>query len=330
MAHSASDSRGRGCLKFGCIGCIGIVAMILLIGGAIVALALLLGNPEEEFRSPNLTQALPAPAGEPSLPSTDTGTEAFPEVEASPSAATPGRVVLDLSMGSFEIVAGPPGEPMRVEGRYDEGSYELKQELIRDAADGWEYRLSFGRDVSWIRGLFQSEGSNNRIKLIIPRGLPFELLGRIGIGESELELGGLSVTETRLEMGTGAHRISFDEPLPAPMGRFELDTSIGELEVARLGNASPDSVEVGHSIGETTVDLRGAWQADATIDVTCGIGECTIRVPDLAAIDLVDASVWLGETNQSVLRRLPKPGEQDLPVLELNVAATIGEVALVR
>ena len=116
-------------------------------------------------------------------------------------------------------------------------------------------------------------------------------------------------------------------------GKPELPSTVlnfMRLDVVRLGNASPASVEIAHSIGETAIDLRGAWQAGAEIDATCGIGQCTIRVPDRAAIDLVDASVWLGETNQSVLRRLPKPGEQELPVLELNVASTIGEVALVR
>ena len=62
--------------------------------------------------------------------------------------------------------------------------------------------------------------------------IPFALEGRVGIGESIIELGGLSVLAVDLDLGTGSHTMKFDEPTPAPIDSFDLTASIGELRVS--------------------------------------------------------------------------------------------------
>ena len=49
------------------------------------------------------------------------------------------------------------------------------------------------------------------------------------------------------------------------------------MSVEGLGNASPSTVWVAQSIGETRLDLSGAWRNDAEIDLRCGVGECCDR-----------------------------------------------------
>src|SRR6267378_7307901 len=55
-----------------------------------------------------------------------------------PGEATPiGRplpVAMVLEEGNFTIEAGPAGSSIRVEGDYDAGAYELKQEMAKDSS----------------------------------------------------------------------------------------------------------------------------------------------------------------------------------------------------
>ena len=52
-------------------------------------------------------------------------------------------ITLRLEEGNFTIKAGPVGSGVKVEGNYDSGAYELKQDFKKDASGGPAYFLSF-------------------------------------------------------------------------------------------------------------------------------------------------------------------------------------------
>lgn len=313
-----------GCLKTGCLCCIGVIAVCVLVLVVIAVVALALGPPEREVERPELTRELPvAPPRAADRP--EPGSVAPPQAWA----GEPGRVVLDLSMGRFEVVAGKAGDPIRVDGKYDSGSYELTESLEREGETGWVYRLSFGRKVSWIRELFSDRAGDNLVRLVLPAEAPIVLEGRIGIGESELELGGLWLIRTDLDLGVGEHTIEFHRPSPLPMEQFRIAGSVGDIRVVRLGNASPRSVRVSSRIGALDLDLRGQWQNDAEVVARGGIGEFVIRIPDQVSVVVDRASVRLGETNLRALQGLPPPGE-GLATLSLEITGGIGELRIDR
>jgi len=324
----ATQQRRSGCFKFGCFGCLGLVAIVVVILVAIAALGLVASRGDAKFEAAELAQDLPTlERTVPDELTDDTRDLAFPQADYSVPPEQIGAVHLDFSMGKLEIVAGDPGQPIRVEGPYDSKHFRLKAEFQTHDDGSWRYDLSFSSRARFLP-LFTDEGNTNRIRLIIPRGTPFALRGEIGVGQSDLQLGGLWITDIDLDMGTGEHAIGFDEPLAAPLQRFNLDGGIGELRVGRLGNASPARADVDHDIGEMTLDLRGAWQGDAAVALSCGIGECTVRVPDQASIKMgrSGSGVLIGESNDSLLDRLPPPGTAGLPTIDLRVSAKIGEL----
>lgn len=239
----------------------------------------------------------------------------------------PGRIVLDLSTGEFEVAAGPPGATLRIEGSYDSSSFELRESYEGYGEVGWIYRVSFGR--RGMGSMFHLRPAQNRLRLIVPRDMPVELEGRIGTGASRFELGGLWLVGIDLDLGTGSHVLRFGEPLAAPMERFELRASIGELRVESLGNASPRSVVVHHRVGEVNLGLHGGWSRDATVELRCGIGECAVQVPESVAVSVKDSGVKLGERDLSELQRNPAPGP-GVPTLTLTVTGTLGEVRVGR
>ncbi|HEX9734055.1 MAG TPA: hypothetical protein VGG06_18950 [Thermoanaerobaculia bacterium] len=323
-----SEKRFPGCFKFGCFGCLALFALAV---GLLVLIGVVQATMEDQEPDPEQSQAshpLPPPPVRPPQPDQVEMPEIAPlppGVEAPPAAAA-GTVVLDLRMGEFTIRPGPPGEPIRIEADYDANVFNLT-ESFNESEDGtWTYDVSFGARGGWLGLLFRGGGSSNRnqVDVIIPRGHPVSIVGKIGMGESEIDLGGLWVENVDLEMSAGDHFLEFREPTPVPMEDFRLDGSMGNLEVRGLGEASPRTVTVDHGMGELLVDLAGPWRRDATVDVGFSMGECRLWLPKTARVEISRASVGMGEKYVDHHDESGLPA--DAPLLTLNVRGSMGEL----
>ncbi len=302
---------GKGCLKTSCIGCLIVAGAGMILVIVLVALVFVQANREVRMERVDVVRGVSPQELEPSRPPLDP--------------AQPGRVVLDVSWGSFSVRRGAPGEPLHLDGKYDTGGFELEETYDTDGDGGWTYRVRFA--PRGMRLMFSDENTPNRLRLTLPADMPIALEGRLGTGQSDLELGGMWLVGLDLDVGIGQHRIKFDEPLHSPMNRFRVDGSMGELRIESLGNASPESVEIDHGIGELFLSLGGDWRRDAAIAVSCGVGECDVRVPRGVGVELDTASILLGEIDSAGLRDWPAtaPGA---PTLHLSVSGQVGEVRI--
>ncbi len=320
-----------GCLKYGCVGCLSVLALLVVL--IFLVSAIHLSSEPEDPRQEQRQAAydLPEPPQPPRYPSVDEPQVPevlpLPELEEFPqSPGRVGKVLIDLKMGEFIIRPGPAGEPIRVEADYDASAFELEETFTPSEDGGWTYELSFGGERGLLGMLFGGNRHNvdNRIELIIPRGYPIDIVGEVGIGELEADLGGLWIRRVDVEFGAGDHFVEFSDPLPYPMDSFRADSSVGSVEVRALGDASPRSVEVDHGLGELFLDLKGAWRGDAEIDIDFGIGECLLWLPEDVNVDIERASVSIGESSIDRPRSTPVP--EDAPTLTLSMSGSIGEV----
>lgn len=318
------DERARGCFKYGCAGCLVVVALV--VGAIFVVGALQMAHQERdpEFVEEQAEHPLPAAPDRPAMPQVLPLPDGV--VEALPA---PGRIVLDVTTSRFTIRPGEPGEPIRLAADYDTARYVLQEELVEE--DGtWTYRLDF-RPRGGFGGIFFGGGRDagaNRLDLVVPRDRLLDLVGSVGIGETELDLSGIAVRRVDLEMGAGQHFVEFGEPLEVPAERIDVQSSVGSVELRSLGNASPAEVVVDHSIGELYVDLTGAWQRDATVDVDYRIGECRVRLPRTARTVIARSSVTIGEKAVDRTREEELPA--DAPTLTLSLSGSIGELRVDR
>lgn len=326
MAERTADGGRRGCLKSGCFGCLGAVGIFVIVAGGIALLALLMGPPPKEFVDPGIVRTLPVPGGEGEEIAPDRGAEP-PGGEFVPRDLRPGRIILDLAGGEFEILAGEAGSPVRVGGQYNSGAFEITEQLQEERDGSWTYRLRFRRSVSWMRMLYGDQHEGNQVRITLPRGLPFTLVGDVGTGVSRWELGGLWLVDTDLRIRTGEHRLGFDEPTPEPMKRFELEARMGEFEVSGLGNASPSTVAIRGGMGEMRLDLRGQWRNDTEVAGRWRMGPFDVRVPPDVKVETDGVTVFMGAADTSRLRRRPDPGEE-APTMRLDLAASMGELVV--
>ncbi len=332
MAEEASSSKG--CAKKGCIGCGAVFAVLAVIPLVLLLVGLFNRSGEARPETKELTRPLPAlpsasPPASPGSPGSDTPVAPLPgalessELGTSLGAGEPVRLVLSLSKGFFVVEPGPAGEPLRVQADYDAARYELEEHY--DEADR-RYEIRFDARHGWV-SLIGSSDNSNRVRVTVPRGYPLSIEGKIAMGESHVELGGLSLGEVNLTLGMGDHSLSFSEPTAAPLERLEIDGSMGELDLDDIGNASPRLVRFAHSMGDLSADLAGAWLRDAEIDVRCGMGQCTLHTPDNVAVRIERASVGLGEsTTRGADRERELPA--GAPTLTIRATGTMGQLVI--
>lgn len=309
---NATGERGSGCWKIGCIGCGGIAvfAAVLVFGAFGIAKMQIR---DEQVEEKVLTHDWLA--GQ-TIEAESATSEGDLSLETTASA---GRIGLDLAHANFEIEPGRPGEPLRVEARYDVQSYELEQ---RSGETDQEIEIRFRRVGSgWLAGIKEMLGGTKpEVRIYLPTDHAYHLDLAISQGGAQANLGGLWLTSADIRFEQGGLDLRFDDPLQAPMEKLSIDGSMGGISISQVGNASPRNLEVFCAMGGMQLDLRGPWQNDAEIRVDARMGGAAMRLPEgVRVVGLAGSGVHLeGEA------------ELDLPVLRFDISSSMGEIEILE
>jgi len=324
------QTRKTGCFKLGCFGCAGVTLLTVLIFVTLIGIGAVVGRPDARVEESSVEQPLPAgPAVESFSGRTDEGGPLLPPGGLVPEVGEPGRVVLDLSMGEFEVVAGDAPGPIRIESDFDTAVFELVTEFERYGETGWIYRIRLKRKIGWYRMMFGVEDHNNFVRVILPRDVPLSLEGKVGMGETRMDLGGLWLVNTDLIASMGEFTIDFEEPLLVPMNDFRLVSKMGESRVRNLGNASPSSVYVRHRMGAMSVGLWGDWQNDTRVEGGIGMGELVVWVPEDVNVDVENMTQVIGAANLAD-RSMLEEVDEDAPTIRLDLSGGMGSIEVRR
>jgi hypothetical protein len=288
----------RAVLKYGCLGCLGLFVLVLVLLLVVSGTAYFTARPER-VESHQLTPEIPAaiagkrPAG--------------------------GRVVLTVQEAELHIVPLDAGEPLRVEGRYDVNAFALEGELApgADRDNAWIYRATFGRAER--SGAFAGlvsvvRGSTARIDVFLPADLPLDLVLNMQEGGAVVRLGGLWLRTAEIDVESGAIDLDVDKPLREPMENLSIRTARGGALLNHLGNASPRRFELSYSMGQLDMDLGGRWLADAEIAISGGMGGGVVHLP--SGVNLTGLDYHGVEA--------PGAPEPHLPTLTFSVATGMG------
>lgn len=259
--------------------------------------------------------------------------EALGSVRALPPATVPGeaagdlphgRIVLDLDMLDIAIVPGEAGSEIRLEGSYDRAGYELIEEYATHADGSWSYRLEL-EPLGVLNEIVYRSDRGNDLRLVVPPDRPISIDSVVHRGGSHFDLGGLWLVEAELEFGIGGHVVAFSRPLKEPMRRLEVDSSIGRLQLQRIGNASPRVVVIDKLLGRADVDLDGAWRSDAELKIDGGFGGCRIEPPDatVANISVTSSGILMGDSRARAFQRDRPESTPGLPQLTLRVEGAL-------
>ncbi len=304
--------------KFGCIGCLGLLILMLLVAAVVYGIAWSAVR-NEQIEERNLTQDIDffEPVGSEDLPLE------VPSEFVDPQRAA-GRVILDLRHTKFDVVPAAPGEPLLVEAEFDTNYYDLSETFTEALGDeGWIYELEFKRTGdSYLLTVLKEVlgGSKPKVKIHLPRDVPFDLEASFMQGGAEVELGGLWLVNTDIEFLQGGGALEISEPFREPAESLRIDFTQGGGAIEGLGNASARILEVAFSMGGGYVDLRGSWQNDAEIEIEQSMGGVTIQLPK----NVIIRGLKGRETPQ------PEEGGEPLPVLRFSTSSSMGELEILN
>ena len=298
---------------FAGVGCLSIVAMIVVaVVGAVIWARAAVENTGDAtpIRSERAIALAPATATAPIAGGTPTG------------ASTPQRLTIALQEGQFTVRPDGEAGQVQVGGTWAPGLFELVDD--REGGDTTIRFRSTGPSglLRFLAGLGGADaGAPPQVSVRIPPGVPIDLRLQVSMGESTIDLGGLTLRELELDLSMGEHRVDFGQPLTARLRRLQLDASMGNVAVEHLGNAQPQTLVANGNMGNLTADFGGAWTSGgADVSFEQSMGELTLRVPQHVRVE--------GSGGTASAPGAGVAGEA--PVLRLRVNTSMGESRVLR
>jgi hypothetical protein len=120
----------------------------------------------------------------------------------------------------------------------------------------------------------------------LPPGVDLSLALTLGAVDAAVELGGLRVTDLRLQSGASRAVLRFSRPNATRCGTATIEAGAAQLEVIGLGNSRCERIRVEGGIGRMTLDFGGEWREDVAVAVRMAVGELVLRLPRDVGVQL--------------------------------------------
>ncbi len=201
------------------------------------------------------------------------------------------QVNVDAGIGEL-FVEGGASELLNADFRYNID--ELEQEVTYDV-DGNTGRLRvFNKDdINVIpTGEVKSEW-----RLQFAEDVPLEMDMNLGLGDSDIDLSGLTVTS--LEVSAGAGKLDLNVGNQT-LDRLKVEAGLGDVDV-NVAGGKIGRFDFRSGAGSTRIDLRGAWEDDLVATIEGGLGDLTVIVPRDTGVR-IDVNLGLGDVNADGFR----------------------------
>jgi hypothetical protein len=252
---------------------------------------------------------------------------------AASTANEPMQLNVELQEGIFDIKPGEPNGRVEVKGQFSEALHELTQRTETQNGTSRTTIRFRPKAPMWARmlaGMTNDDNNRPRLTLLIPPGVPIDLSLNVSMGESSIDLGGLTLSGLGLDLSTGNHEVNFRQPVVDGMTRFRLNARMGNVRVQNLGNARAKSVDASSSMGNLTADLGGEWKpgSEAELSFSQSMGEVHVSVPNKVRLqaDVRDAE---GKT-QKIGPDDDETKDPKAPVIKVRVSSSMGEGRVTR
>jgi hypothetical protein len=236
---------------------------------------------------------------------------------------------LDYAAGALRLAAGRPNELYRMDVLYDGERY-----VPVSAFDAARVGVGLGLRASGEGGLRVVSRSQLRQTASVtfsPRS-DLALAVTLGAVDGDLELGGLRLTDLRLEAGASRATVRFSQPNAARCRAATLTAGAAELSVLGLGNSRCDRITFEGGVGRVTLDFGGTWTSSSQVAVKMALGEVALRLPRAVGVRITLDKFLASFEPQGMVRRgtsYLSPGyDQATRHLDIDVTTAIGGVTV--
>lgn len=250
------------------------------------------------------------------------------------------EVDVDYGLGSLDI--GPGADEGTIEGfiEYDPRyvTPEVKYSTFGSKGKlGITVRSSkhdFGHDewsFNWDWKKMRDDEYRSAVDFKFPPFIPLDMNLDFGLGEANIDLSGLSISEFRLDCGLSDVRVQVAEGNTGTCRKVSIQSGLGDFDGRQLGNLKAREFHMEVGLGSADVDLTGDITDDLEGDMEVGLGSLDLLLPRNANIKLEIEHTFLSSVD---VEGLVKDGDEwvspswneELPTLELEISVGVGSV----
>lgn len=265
-----AEKRGS-CLKKILIGC-GSIILLFILAGAALALTVVLTKPAEPHYEDVKTEQ-----------NFDTEGVALGDMN---SINKPILVRLDISKANLTVLPDGGQGNVTVDGSYDTANYELETK-VTDKGDYLEYRIGFDTTRTLASLIFSGkiENMQNKLTVHLPSDRVLAINLEASMGESSLDLTGLSIERMEVTQSMGQLDIECLEPNPIEMDLFKGELEMGEFTVVDFQNLRAKEIKFEGARGEASFAASGPLLNDTQARLKFTMGEVRVTVTEDTAVD---------------------------------------------
>jgi hypothetical protein len=140
---------------------------------------------------------------------------------------------------------------------------------------------------------WSDDESENEWKVQLSRKTPMSMDMNIGACEARMDLGGIPLTDLRMDIGAAEMELDFSEPNPALLKQLSVDCGASSLTITRLAMANARSMSFDIGAGSCDIDLRGQIKGEVEIEISVGVGSMNVILPQGIALMVEGDDDWL-------------------------------------
>ncbi|UCH09856.1 MAG: hypothetical protein JSU61_11675 [Fidelibacterota bacterium] len=237
------------------------------------------------------------------------------------------EVTVEFGFGEISIERGNPRKAVTGYIQYDEdyirpsldyrvrGSVARFELTTRSRHEGWD-------------GMKMRDMDSPESELYFTTRIPLEMEFTCGLGQANLDLGDLRVSDLSLDNGLGETTLDFSTPNGIELRRISVDNGLGELVARNLSNAKTERLKFDCGLGSAELDFGGEELQDMSVDVNVGLGSVVLRIPEDYNVEMEAEENFLSSIDTRGLiktgRGLYRSEDYDSSQPTLRITASVG------
>ncbi len=247
------------------------------------------------------------------------------------SSNKPLEVLVEVSVGEVIIEKSPIEKTLTVWVGYNEDVCELDLEFLPK-------QNQFYLELANVDKFWKDKCKDSiQVKIGLPRDVELSLEGKLKVGNSRLDLGGLRLKEVKFSQWVGELDMEFATPNQMVMERLEIKNKVGSLSLHHLGNARSRKSWIKNGIGQCDLDFRGQMEPESRVKIDSQLGQVSVLVPDSIGVR-VKFLGWSPMTHKEMGSGFHRKGSsyysEDYETQPYHsfflISSTLGEVLLKR
>jgi hypothetical protein len=162
----------------------------------------------------------------------------------------------------------------------------------------------------------------NHLEVTLSENYPTDLSLEVGACEADVDLGGLRLTQLKIDVGASSGDIQFSKPNPERMRDMKISAGAASVNLVSLGNANFEHFKFDGGVGKFRIDLRGEYHGESEIVMSIGLGSATIILPEGIPVQIhADRDNWLSSVDLHS-HKLEEVGENEYQSPGFDTAKT--------